>query len=68
MTDDTQQVLRKAGKRYARATAARDRARDDLAAAVRAAVDSGLDIKTAAREAGVTRATVYAWLGRRADA
>jgi len=39
----------------------------DLAAWVRAAHEAGWEIKQTAELAGVTRATVYAWLGSRGD-
>ena len=39
----------------------------DLIAWVRAAHEAGWEIKRIAEHAGVTRATIYAWLGPRGD-
>ena len=48
--------------RYRLATRERARARDELAAAVRAAVAAGMSEVQAHKRAGVTRMTVRAWL------
>lgn len=60
--DDTPALveLRKAGRRFARAQAARDKARDDLFAAIRAAdATDGVTRAVIIETAGVARQTVY---------
>lgn len=71
MTNDGQQLgviqytfLELAAIAYAGAVADLDRARDDLAAAVRGAVARGMSESQAARFAGVDRMTVRKWLGK----
>ena len=52
------------GRRFARARAQRETAREALAEAVRAAVAGGMTEVEAARRAGVDRLTVRRWLGK----
>lgn len=52
------------GHAYAQQRAVTDNLRDQLADAVRAAVDSGVSEVEAARLAGVSRMTVRSWLGK----
>jgi DNA invertase Pin-like site-specific DNA recombinase len=47
-----------------RLEAERERLRDEQKRAVRAAVESGMSESQVAREAGVSRLTVRAWLGK----
>lgn len=58
-------ALERAAERYAAATAERNKARDLLSDAVRAAVQDGMTEVEAARVAGVDRMTIRAWLGKR---
>lgn len=61
---DVRADLGEVGSRRAAAEAARAEAMDDLTRLVRTAVDDGVPVAEVARLAGVTRATVYALLGR----
>lgn len=63
-TAQSERRLTRAGARAAKAQTRRDDAFADLAAAVRAAVASGVSEVRAAQLAGVNRGTVRKWLGK----
>jgi hypothetical protein len=56
--------LARDGRRLARARAAEEQARDNLAATVQEAVSAGVSEVRAAELAGVDRMTIRAWLGK----